>query len=390
MIPQPSEQLRTVKNDTIHWASSVMSHDYPGMFRMSADAFVPYDLQSTAKGLHVLDRISALEDAVPVESRAATVTYIQSLQDPETGFFRDPLFEEVFPRRDDPQELLKLRRANAKWGKLALNRLGSEPTYPFYSTGSGGEPEPDSVLAMIKNGDWSQPWGIGSHAAQAVRELFFLADNGREEYFPYVKEGMEIILSHQNPETGMWGGTDVPLHQAISGALKVIGCFQFSLGFTFPYLDKLADSCIRHHADRSFYAESGSHCIPRNAAEMAIVCLLHSDYRKQELLETIASIAEYYYETYHMPDGGFSASPGGTEAYGWNGTILSPVSETPRSSMSGTNGSGILGLIAEALGWDSLGIASTHPNWRKNVEALNHRVFLQDGRIVIERRHAAR
>jgi hypothetical protein len=350
---------------------------------MSADAFVAHDLQSSAKALAILDRHEAGDRMPTGAARARTVAHIQSLQDMETGFFRDPEFETQFAGRDDPEALLKLRRNNAKWAKILLAHLGAEPLRPFFRTGSGGDPDPEAVLGMIRDGDWSQPWGIGSHAGQAVRELFFLGDAGRGEYFPFVERGIEKILAHQHPETGMFGDPSIPLFQQISGALKVIGNFQFSLGLEVPYLRQLADSCVERHADGGFYAESESHCIPRNVAEMALVCLLHSDYRADELRATLVSVAERYFEVFGQADGGFSASPSGTEPYGWNGTILSPLSATPRSSVSGTNGAGCLGMIADGLGWD-VGLPSMHAGWEDRVARLRHRIVLDGGRVRVE------
>ncbi|MBT6144970.1 MAG: hypothetical protein HOH74_06050 [Gemmatimonadetes bacterium] len=374
-IITPPPWLGPVRERIVDWVVTVMDPRWPGLFRMSTDAFVVHDLQSSAKALGLLIQHGGGNRLPGADSLAATVQYVQSLQDTETGFFRDPLFEAVFPARDDPQALLKLRRANAKWARILLKHLGSEPLRPFFRTGSGGSPEPEKVLAMIRDGDWRQPWGIGSHAAQAVRELYLLGDQGRPEYFPYVERGIELILRQQNPRTGMWGDDSVPLFQQISGALKVIGNFQFSLGITVPHLQQLADSCVEHHADGSFYAESDSHCIPRNVAEMAIVCLLHSQYRADELRATLVAIAEHYYRIHGKPDGGFSATPAGTEPFGWNGTILCPESQAPRSSVSGTNGSGCLGMIADALGWD-VGLPSMHRGWEERVAQLNHRIVL--------------
>lgn len=376
----PPEWIRGIAPGIVDWTLSVMDPERPAMFRMSADAFVQHDLQSSAKALGVLlDHGGA--DRLPSQNvLQQTVEFVQGLQEEQTGFFRDPLFEEVFPRRDDAGELLKLRRANAKWANILLRRLGAEPLRPFFRTGSGGDPEPENVLAMIRDADWNMPWGAGSHSAQAVRELFFLGDGGRHEYFPYIEQGINMILAKQNPQTGMIGSTSIPLYQQISGALKVIGNFQFSLGIKVPYLQKLADSCIEHHADGGFYAESESHCIPRNVAEMVTVCLLHSDYRQEELRATLVSVAEHYVRLHGKPDGGFSASQHGTEAFTWNGTILSPESDTPRSSVSGTNGSGCLGMICDALGWD-VGLPNMHRGWQERVDALRHRIELDaDGR----------
>ena len=355
-----------------------MSAQHPGLFRMCVDAHVPWDLQSSAKGLHILQRHDALDTVPNGPARADTIRLLQDLQDEETGFFRDPIFEEHFSARQDPAALLKLRRNNAKWANIALRVLGAEPRRAFFRTGTGGDPDPEAVLKMIRDGDWSQPWGIGSHAAQGVRELFFLACEGRDDLVPYVERGLTMILAHQNPHTGMIGDSSLPLFQQISGALKVIGNFQFSLGLKVPYLRQLADACVTHHADGSFYAESDSHCIPRNVAEMAWGCLLHSDYRAEELRSTLVDIARQYQDVFGKPDGGYSPTPEGTQAYSWNGTYLSESSSTPRSSISGTNGSGCLGMICAALGWE-VGFPSMHDGWQERVANLRYEVTLSSG-----------
>ncbi len=385
----PPEWIHSVRGHIVDWVMTVMDPQHPGLFRMSADAFVAHDLQSSAKALGLLLNHGGSERLPGADTMARTVDEVQRLQDSETGFFCDPLFEAVFADREDPEALLRLRRANAKWAKILLGHLGTEPLRPFFRTGSGGNPEPEKVLALIRDGDWSRPWGIGSHAAQGVRELFLLGDEGREDYFPYVEQGIDLILSQQNPRTGMFGDDSVPLYQQISGALKVIGNFQFSLGLRVPYLTELANSCITHHTDDGFYADSDSHCIPRNVAEMAIVCLLHSDHRAAELHATLASVAEHYHHIHGKADGGFSPTPAGTEPFGWNGTVLCPQSTTPRSSVSGTNGSGCLGMIADALSWD-VGLPSMHRGWEERVGRLNHRIRLDgDGKAHVEEKRAA-
>ncbi|MDP7631622.1 MAG: hypothetical protein QF402_01565 [Candidatus Latescibacteria bacterium] len=374
----PPDWLRQVRDRVVTWATTVMSTDHAGLFRMCADAHVPWDLQSSAKGLHILQRHDALDVVPNGTDRAETIRFIQALQDEETGFFRDPLFEEHFACKDDPDELLKLRRNNAKWASIALRAFDAEPLWPFFRTGTSGGPDPEAVLAMIRNGDWTQPWGIGSHASQGVRELFFLACEGRDDLVPYVGRGLTMILARQNPYTGMIGDSSLPLFQQISGALKVIGNFQFSLGLKVPYLRQLADACVTHHADGSFYAQSNSHSIPRNVAEIAWVCLIHSDYRRDELRSTLADIARHYHEIFGKPDGGYSPTPEGTQPYGWNGTILSEPSPTPRSSISGTNGSGCLGMICAALGWD-VGFPSMHDGWQDRVARLRYQIELSSG-----------
>ena len=380
------EWLASVREDAIGWILSVMDPERCGLFRVSADSEIPHDLQASAKALHMLQRLDAV-DRIPGDAvaRQATIEYVQGLQDPETGYFDDPSLGSRLVGADDPELALRFRRGNSKWGKITLEALGASALYPVYQTTAddSGRPAPAEAVRYIREGDWSRPWSIGSHAGGIVRELFMLVEDGQEAYRPYAEEAAAFVLSQQNPDTGMWGDSSLPLFQQISGALKVIGRFQFYLGFRVPHLDRLADSCIRHHADHSFYAGDPGHCIPRNVAEMAVVCLIHSDYRRAELEATLASVADRYREQFHMPDGGYARHPSGCDAIGWNGTPVSPASATPRSDIGGTNG-GIwcLGLIAEALGWAGSGLGSPQEGWRDRVDALRHGMVLQeDGRV---------
>ena len=139
----PPEWILAVRGNIVDWVLTVMDPEHPGLFRMSADAFVAHDLQSSAKALGLLLNHGGARRLASAERLAQTVCEVQQLQDMDTGFFRDPLFEAVFQERGDPAALLGLRRANAKWAKILLSHLGAEPRRPFYRTGSGGEPEPD-------------------------------------------------------------------------------------------------------------------------------------------------------------------------------------------------------------------------------------------------------
>ena len=236
-----------VRDGARRWIHSVMSPEHFGLFRISADAQIPYDLQSSAKALSMLERLDALEQ-VPgwdTPARQETIALVQGLQDADTGFFDDPPLAARLVGADDPEMVLRFRRGTSKWAVGTLRSLGGEPLHPVFATADAtGKPNADDALRRIREGDWDQPWGIGSHAGGMLRELFMLVEAGHEQYRGPAGEAAALVLSHQNPSTGMWGAGDIPLYQQISGALKVIGRFQFSLGFQVPHLDRLADSCI--------------------------------------------------------------------------------------------------------------------------------------------------
>jgi hypothetical protein len=159
------------------------------------------------------------------------------------------------------------------------------------------------------------------------------------------------------------------------------------MGYEVPHLDRLADSCITHHADGSFYADIDEMCIPRNVAEMCMACLEHSDYRREELLATMASIAEYIHK-FQQPDGGFASSTRGTDAIGWCGAAIAPESKTPRGNINGTQGAMYcLALLGEYLGWEDLPWTFPMAGWRERVAALKYRIIrTESGKIEIVKR----
>ncbi|MDP6124484.1 MAG: hypothetical protein QGH20_01865 [Candidatus Latescibacteria bacterium] len=130
----------------------------------------------------------------------------------------------------------------------------------------------------------------------------------------------------------------------------MIGRFLFWMDFAPPYMDRLADSCISHHADGGFYDGSEDMCIPRNVAEMAIACMETSDYKREGLLDTLVSIVGTI-GSHRMDDGAFASDLSWRQAIGWCGaSICGPAGKTPWRSY-GNLGSGICAwMIGDYLG----------------------------------------
>ncbi len=369
------------------WARTLASDERPGLCRACVDAEMPFDFPSSGVVLGFLQKFAGYVPDPESPEIAETKAFVQECQDAETGFFIDPCLDPRFEDPDDAEALRRFRAAVTKYTIGLLHHLGAKPLHPFVATGKGGVPDPEAYVNFVRTADWSRPWGTGSHAAGQTRELFFLANEGHDEYLPYVREGMEFILSQQNPETGMWGPSSIPLSEQISGTLKVLGAFQFSMGFSAPYLDRLADSCIRHHADRSFYEATDDQCVPRNVVEMCVVCIENSDYRREELLDTLASLAEYV-RGYRTPDGAFSSIRSGMPAIGWCGATICGPPEAPRGNVNGTQAAvWCLGMLAPYLGWNDLPLPRPRGKWRENVAAMKYRIEADaNGRIDIARR----
>jgi hypothetical protein len=370
------------------WALTLMSDEHPGLFRTCIDAPIPFDFPSSTvcRGFLFMDRFPD-DVGKQIESvREETAEFVRNCQQEETGLFIDPHLDSLFEKPGDARAYRDFRRAMTKYTLGLLDSLDAEAKYPYTETGGTGLPDANEFLEYIQTGDWDRPWGIGSHAAGQARELYFLVEDGHDEYIPALEEGVAFILSKQNPETGMWGHSGIPLYEQISGTLKVLGRFFFSMGMDIPYLERLADSCIEHHADRSFYADGVDMCFPRNVAEMVALCIEASDYRQEDLRETLADVAEFLRGS-QMPDGGFASDGKGMSAIGWCGAKITGTPEKPRGNVNGSQSAKYsLGLIGETLGWEKMadmGWKSPLAGWRERVAAFKHEIVIDGDHVSI-------
>jgi hypothetical protein len=357
-----------------------------GLFTFSRDCRVPYSVYATSAAwgiAHDCGGIERLPGYTP-EAKARMAKFVQGLQDPSTGLFSDPNLEAVRGRK---QGLDRFRAAVTKYAINLLTYCGAKPLYPYSSGGAGGKFDPVRYLAETKQGNWDEPWAIGSHSGYQTLELYRLVNKGHPEYLPALKEGVEFILSKQNPKTGMWGRADLPLDQQLGGALKVIGRFQFGMGLIVPHMDRLADSLIANHRSRAFYAERYDATIPRNVAELAYACSEASDYRKAELLEVLRQTAEEL-RAYRQPDGGFAQRRSGTAAVWWNDAEAVPASDAPRSDIHGTQAClYAVRNICEWTGWTHAPWPRAKP-WRQELAERHPTCLLhvdESGKVVVER-----
>ncbi len=363
------------------WIASLMDKR-TGMLKDCSDSEIPFSIPATSHGFAIFeDGLGKSRFELPnydANKEKQIIEYVRNAQDEKTGLVIEPQLDSRFSQPDNEREYRNFRVAVTRYAEGLLKRLGSALKYPFTEAGGTEKPNPQKALEYIRTGDWDRPWGIGSHAGGIVREFFFLINDGHEEYIPATCEMIEFILSKQNPQTGMWGRTGIPLYEQISGTLKVLGRFYFQLGMDIPYLDKLADSCIEFHKDKSFYGESDDMCIPRNVMEMCVLCLDASDYRKDELEDTLISLLEHIYEYHYKPDGAFSSYHSGTKPIQWCGAKICGESKVPRSNINGTAGAcHSFNMIGGYFGWSGkvpFPCKTYQSNWRERIEKFRYKI----------------
>lgn len=282
-----------------------------GLAKTVPDQGYPYDEMgsSTYAGLvkqyNLYDKVGPLDDA----ARIKALKFWQNWQDPATGRFKDPR---------DPE-----RQVNEKYVVGLIGQLGGEPLYKWTTTGTEKKIETGTFLERSRQDpDWERGgWGVGSHTGFQAVEIFEAINKGQIELIPDLEKGVQQILSHQDPRDGLWGAPSAELMRRIGGTLKVIGRLYFKMGMQVPHTRELADAMTSHSRDGDWYKHGANSCVPRNVAEVTAYCLEVSDYRHDELLEVLESLAKDY-DSWVLPDGRTLIRRGNPSSVGLQYTTL--------------------------------------------------------------------
>lgn len=268
-----------------------------GCSRVRLDRGPRYDENGSRRFLMYVEEFGLQDQFPPLtpEKREKAIAFWRSWQNPDTGAFFDPR---------DPG-----RTVNEKYLVGLLRDLGAEPLYPMAATeqmlktDSDGKPDTSIFLERTKNDpDWATGgWGVGSHTGKMAKDLFERVNKGQTGLIPDLVEGVQNILAHQDPASGLWGPPDAKPGRRIGGTLKVLGRFHFGMGINVPYFEELADTLIQGQKDGLWFSY-GCGCEPRNAVEMICYCLERDSRRREDLYAALESIVADYSECV-LPDG---------------------------------------------------------------------------------------
>lgn len=255
-----------------------------GLAKRTPDSDLPYDEMGSATFLglvrqyNLFDRVGALDEA----ARAQALQFWQSWQDPKTGRFFDPR---------DPE-----RTVNEKYVVGTIHSLGGEPLYKWTTTGASKKIETDIFLARTNTDpDWARGgWSVGSHTGLMAVEILNAINDGQTELIPDLEKGLEQILSHQDPTSGLWGPPEAEPMRRIGGTLKVIGRVYFKMGMIAPHTRELADTLVEYQRSGKWFKHGEDSCVPRNVAEIIAYCLEASGYRRADLLDAMESLGRDY------------------------------------------------------------------------------------------------
>ncbi|MDP6124485.1 MAG: hypothetical protein QGH20_01870 [Candidatus Latescibacteria bacterium] len=201
MHAQLADWLFRLPENVASWVQTLASDEHPGLFKACADSEIPYGFPSSSVCLGFMEKLE--QGGTTATSLHQTAEFVLSCQQAETGLFIDPQLDPRFIDPSNAGAYRDFRAAITKYTMGLLAHFGVDARHPYSETGEGGKPDSEAYLESVKTRDWNRPWAAGSHAAGQTRELFLLVSDGHQEYIPAVREGLEVILSHQNSQTGM-------------------------------------------------------------------------------------------------------------------------------------------------------------------------------------------
>jgi hypothetical protein len=299
------------------------------------------------KQYDLFDKVGPLDD----KARRKALEFWQSWQDPETGRFKDPR---------DPD-----RQVNEKYVVGLISSLGGEPLYPWTTTGTTKTIETDVFLQRTKaDPDWARGgWGVGSHTCFMAVEIFNAINDGQTELIPDLEKGIQQVLTHQDPATGLWGPPSAELMRRIGGTLKVIGRIYFRMGTEVPHSRELADTLIKNQKNGAWFECGANSCVPRNVTEMVAYCLEISDYRRDELLGVLEGLARDY-RTWVNPDGSTLTCRGDRASVGLEYTTMYA-----------------LGIIGAYLNWEDCRLSNPLAGQARGFGSRYRVVVNESGRV---------
>ncbi len=296
-------ELEVLFTDFLAWIPRTFDQQRGGFYYALSSVGEPRfeaDIESTCAAMAAIDAMGLLP-CVSQGMRGSIVNYLQTRQDPDTGYFFDP--------QNGMRNVERLRGRALNVSLKTLAMLGAAPLHPLPGTDNG-----DHTLAHLRSeaafAEWldHRPWDnswLAQDNIQAQTSLISLLPEDERE--ARVSQAVDYVHNRQDPETG-YAGSGSP-YVLLSGAFKLaLFCRDFARPV--PLAEKIYASaldCIR--AEDCLDA-----CWLRNPIELVEVLAPHIGGVPQDDLAEIVSISTANASRFLEPDGGFSRKIGRSTA----------------------------------------------------------------------------
>ncbi|MBE9510523.1 MAG: hypothetical protein IMY71_06575 [Bacteroidetes bacterium] len=306
--PEVLEEMNRLLTGLWDYAESMRVQDRPyGYFRWSRSAYDEYSTMASYMALNGYNLLSRLGYPPPLSQNQLEEwrETAESWYNPETGLIEDSLplkrlgisgseYESIFLLYTQ-RWLTILRTAGVPGDFVVPKNLIQK--YDVFADVDQARAWLDSMKNV------PNPWGWGSHAARNLsRHQKILADQGREDgVLDFVHQWID---ENQNPETGLWGPPETPLHDAVAGHFKIVKGMYLIYGWPIHYIERTIDSALRLQDSTGSFGPGP--CENFDALYSLYVLKRETDYRSDDIDRAAALNALEVLRYWHEDESGFS------------------------------------------------------------------------------------
>lgn len=302
-----------------------------GRFRWALETTRPANVGASGNILCSLRVMGLFDDVVTDEDTEAGIAWIESMKT-DDGYFLDPaLMERKTPgwADDEPWPSSAMIGASTAYATNVLRcylrdeegtltpKRPPPPDWPTVETA-------DTALDWIRSRPWAtNPWGAGSHSMRVASYLLEWHKEGKIGIDPFI-DAVRFFYEQHDPETGLYGAPETPLHCRINGLFKVFVLTLARLDLPMPYarpiIDRIFD--LFHRPD---YDTGLGGCTEWDNWYVLCMCRGKAPgYREEEIRKTAAWRLIRDFEIFSCNDGGLS-SDSSTCTTNWCGYDMAPA-----------------------------------------------------------------
>ena len=308
-----------------HSSAGLFERAYEWLLSLRRDsgfAFAPgheQSLMATCWAVLSLEGMQRLADMPPAELEAIG-RWIQEMQEPETGLFRDPLLQR-FPVQSASHDEEYLLHQMTYFAIQALDALNMRPRHRLRFATRFNSPE--AITDWLAGLDWSDAWLQSNRVMFVLAFLIYTAEVEGDNAAPQAYHtALDWLERTQDPRTGLWGtNVGASTLNGMAAAYHFLPFFEY-VHRPLQMLNTLIDSTLSlQQADHLFGPTiGGGACEDLDAIDALLVASKYTRYRAGEVKRALLRAFWAIWNAQNA-DGGFGyamGEPGATYRYsGW-------------------------------------------------------------------------
>ncbi len=289
-ISHPKD-LTSFQSYLFDWVDSYKIDEKTGNYSVVRSKTKPslYGITDMVFNLTIPNLLDSYFSSHPNENKEGWLSYIQSFQDPKTGWFKKSLINYG----------IHFKEHSTAFSISALNLLGGAPKYPLkIAKKLNNQKKVEKWLRTTP--EWGLLYWPGSHRGGGLAASFAtlgLDSYPHENFFDWYFEWLDKMA---DPEVGFWRlgwihrlKKDRLTKHELGGAVHYYWVYEF-MKHPLPYPEKIIDATLQLQNDFGLWDGDVSYCIDLDA----IFCLTRSckqtgGYREDDIQKALSKYLNY-------------------------------------------------------------------------------------------------